>query len=97
MAGFDRIRPRTDGDVGAPRPDPQGRQALFSESPDVPAMGAITVTCSSCGQTTALTLRRAALQALPSVHLPLLRKGHPSLMRCPACRKLTWVRLGVQV
>jgi uncharacterized protein with PIN domain len=96
--GFDRIRPRVDGAAsGGPRPDPQGRQALFTDSPDIPAMGAVTVTCSSCGQTSALNLRQAAMALLPSAHLPLLRKDHPSFLRCPACKKLTWVKVGLQI
>jgi hypothetical protein len=35
--------------------------------------------------------------ALPSVHLPLVRRGHPSWMRCPACARRTWVRLGLRL
>jgi hypothetical protein len=73
--------------------DPEGRSALYSVSTQPPAPGAVTVTCSDCRETTAVSPRRLAALALPSVHLPLLRKDHPSWMRCPACGKRTWVRV----
>jgi uncharacterized protein with PIN domain len=96
--GFDRIRSRSEGSATpAPRPDPQGRQALFTDVPGAPAMGAVTVTCSSCQQTSALNLKQAAFALLPSAHLPLLRKEHPSFLRCPTCKKLTWVKIGLQI
>jgi hypothetical protein len=37
--------------------------------------------------------RRLATLALPSVHLPMIRRDHPSWMRCPACGKRTWVKI----
>jgi hypothetical protein len=102
--GFDRLRKRGDAASGpdargtstppAPlRLDPQGRGALFSVHEQPPAPGAVTVTCSECEQTTAVSPRRLAALALPSVHLPLLRRDHPSWMRCPACGKRTWVKI----
>lgn len=98
-SGFDRLRsrvpaPRADRESpGAPRLDPQGRGALFSVSAQAPAPGAVTLTCSECGQTSAVSPRRFVALALPSVHLPLVRRGHPSWMRCPACRRRTWVKV----
>jgi len=101
--GFDRLRKRGDAAdgtvVGAPtgiapqRLDPQGRGALFSVTSQPPAPGAVTVTCSDCEQTTAVSPRRLATLALPSVHLPVIRRDHPSWMRCPACGKRTWVKI----
>lgn len=99
--GFDRLRKRGGGagtstgpaGVASARPDPQGRSSLYSVSEQPPAPGAVTVTCSDCEQTTAVSPRRLATLALPSVHLPLLRRDHPSWMRCPACGKRTWVKV----
>jgi hypothetical protein len=103
--GFDRLRRRGDAaaDAGARsrsngvaphrRLDPEGRGALFSVTEQPPAPGAVTVTCSDCEQTTAVSPRRLAALALPSVHLPLIRRDHPSWMRCPACGKRTWVKI----
>ena len=102
--GFDRLRKRGDASDGANarstptgvaphRLDPQGRGALFSVTEQPPAPGAVTVTCSDCEQTTAVSPRRLAALALPSVHLPLIRRDHPSWMRCPACGKRTWVKI----
>jgi hypothetical protein len=96
--GFDRIRSRVDdAQPSLQRPDPQGRQSLFSDAGEARAMGPVTITCSDCGETSAVTLRQALRLALPSLHLPLLRPGYSSLMRCPACRRRTWVKLGVQI
>lgn len=100
--GFDRLRRRAGGPgatTGAAplRVDPQGRSALYSVTSQPPAPGAVTVTCSECEETTAVSPRRLAALALPSVHLPLLRKDHPSWMRCPACGKRTWVRIVVHL
>jgi hypothetical protein len=102
--GFDRLRKRggaADGngagstatESASHRRDPQGRGALFSGTEQPPAPGAVTVTCSECQQTTAVSPRRLAALALPSVHLPLIRRDHPSWMRCPACGRRTWVKI----
>jgi hypothetical protein len=95
--GFDRLRRRQSEDPGAAGPvDPQGRRALYSVAEQPPALGAVTITCSSCGQASVVTPRSLVGLALPSVHLPLVRRDHPSWMRCPACRARTWVRVGVR-
>ncbi len=96
--GFDRLRRRTPApgtrtDAAPLRVDPQGRNALYSGSPQAPAPGAVTVTCSECKRSTAVSPRRLAALALPSVHLPLIRRDHPSWMRCPACGRRTWVKI----
>jgi hypothetical protein len=109
--GFDRLRPRTPATRGSSRAgaggrpaDPQGRQSLFSATDPAPghpvataAPGGLTVTCSVCRATSVVTPRSAVPLALPSLHLPLVKRGHPSWMRCPACRRRTWVRLGLRV
>jgi hypothetical protein len=101
---FDRLRPRANGrprDNGLGRhADTEGKRALFSagsDEPDVPPLGTITIHCSRCDSTSALTPRQALAAALPSVHLPFLRGDHPSWMRCPACGRRTWVRLGLRI
>lgn len=61
-------------------PEPLSREVLFVE-------------CSSClrdSPVSALELVRAALPF--SLHLPMLRR-YPSLIRCPACGRRTWVRI----
>ncbi len=110
MTDFGRIKPPSpSGSSGsiprrrAPLPgarvDRDGKNALFSDQ--VPPLGgvplgALTVSCSSCRVTTTVTLAQAVLSAVPSLHLFLLRRKHPSWMRCPACEKRTWVRLGIR-
>jgi hypothetical protein len=83
----------------APRVDDEGKRALFSRQAPGPApipFGALTLSCSSCGATTAMTVVQALTAAVPSLHLPLLRKHYPSWMRCPACARRTWVRVSAR-
>ena len=104
--GFDRLR-RRGAEPAATEPafgrgaaspqDPQGRRSLFSVAQQAPALGAVTVDCSRCGQTSVATPRQVVGWALPSLHLPLVKRGHPSWMRCPACGHRTWVRLGLRL
>ncbi|MGZ4594008.1 MAG: hypothetical protein ACXV3C_09070 [Actinomycetes bacterium] len=97
--GFDRLRPRApEAATSAVRPsDPQGRRSLYSVADQVPSIGAVSVDCSSCQRTSVVTPRRLLRLAAPSVHLPLVKRGHPSWMRCPSCGRRTWVRLGVRL
>ena len=101
--GFDRLRRRRDVPArkvraaSGRRADPQGRQALYSTVVEPSAPGAVTVECSACGEKTAVTPRRLLSLAVPSVHLPLLRRGHSSWMRCPACHRRTWVKLVINL
>jgi len=101
--GFDRIKPREStrsvpraGAPTSPR-DPQGKRALFTSDVQPAAFGTATVECSSCGQTTTVTARQLVGLSVPSVHLPLLRRGHSSWLRCPACDRRTWVKLRIQL
>lgn len=91
--GFDRLRRR---ETTSP-PDPLGRRALFSVGTQPPTPGAVTLDCSGCATTSVVTPRGLVRLALPSLHLPLVRRGHPSWMRCPSCGRRTWVRLGVRL
>lgn len=99
---FDRVRPRTPA-AAPPVPavtrgaiDTEGRRALFSTEAPSPAFGSVSVSCSACHQTSVLTFRQAARMLLPSLHLPVVRRSYPSLMRCPSCSRLTWQRLRVR-
>ena len=94
-SGFDRLRPRGGRTSGAAplRVDPKGRQSLYSVTGQPPAPGALTISCSSCGEVSVVTPRQLVRLALPSLHLPLVRRGHPSWMRCPACDRRTWVKV----
>jgi len=106
MNDFDRIKsrsepeqPRGRGPMPAPRADSDGKHALFSQQP--PALsalpfGALSLTCSTCRTTTAMTVAQVLTAAVPSLHLPVLRRDFPSWMRCPACRRRTWVRLRIR-
>lgn len=101
-SGFDRLRTRTPETArsrvrGHRVSDPSGRRSLYSVVDQAPALGAVTVECSSCRRTSAVTPRRLIALAIPSLHLPVLRRRHPSWMRCPACGRRTWVRLTVRL
>ncbi len=100
--GFDRLRRRSpdataDSVSGSAPVDPLGRRALYSVAEQPPALGAVSVTCSSCEETSVVTPRALVGLALPSLHMPLMGRSHPSWMRCPSCRSRTWVRLGLRL
>lgn len=100
--GFDRLRRRS---LQAPAReaaseglrDPQGRRALFAVAEQPPCLGAVTLDCSGCGLTSVLSARQILILAVPSIHLLLVKRRYPSWMRCPSCRRRTWVRLGIRL
>jgi predicted RNA-binding Zn-ribbon protein involved in translation (DUF1610 family) len=89
--------------------DAQGKRALFSSTEQLtrPAAGGITIECSRCGETTALSPLAALRAAFPALHLSVrVRLGerdarigvlrgrrYGSLLRCPACGRPAWVRV----
>jgi hypothetical protein len=97
---FDRVRARGTGERG-PTPeapgaapvDVQGKSALFSGAPVTPSFGSVVITCSLCQNATVVSYPQALRLALPSLHLPIVRRGYPSWMRCPVCQHHRWVRL----
>lgn len=100
--GLDRVRPRNPhASPTAPATeirDADGKRALFSvaESEPTPAFGSVTIECSSCHERSVLTPAQGFRTALPSLHLPFVRRNHPSWLKCPACGHFTWVRVSVQ-
>ncbi|HVU74393.1 MAG TPA: hypothetical protein VHE83_15615 [Mycobacteriales bacterium] len=98
---FDRVRPRTVSEpteaVHPERADAEGRRALFSTEEPVPAAGSVSVTCSRCHATSVLGPVHAIKAAIPSIHLPIVKRSNPSFMRCPACKRFTWVKLAVRL
>ncbi|EIV95718.1 hypothetical protein [Frankia sp. QA3] len=78
--------------------DAHGKRALYSGlRPTTPPNASLSVECSRCGQTSLLGAKQALWILTPSVHLPLVRPRHPSLLRCPTCRRMSWVRLGLHL
>ena len=69
--------------------------ALYSDpepGPEPPA-GGLILECSSCLAETPVSLAGLVRAALPvSIHLFMVRR-YPSLMRCPACTRRTWLRV----
>ncbi len=103
-SGLDRVRPRTPKaqhtTAATELRDQDGKRALFSLTPEAraaSAFGSVTIDCASCGEQSVLTPRQAIRAMVPSVHFPVLRRQHPSYLRCPACGKFTWTRLSVQL
>lgn len=104
-SGLDRVRPRTVDLTHDPAATPteirdaDGKRALFSTTvqPSSPAFGSVTVECVSCGASSALSARQAVKAALPSIHLPFIRRDHPSYLRCPACGKFAWTRVSIHL
>ena len=102
-SGLDRVRPRTPkappAEVSTDLRDQDGKRALFSLTPESKstAFGSVTVECAACGEQSVLTAMQALRAVLPSLHLPVVRRVHPSYMRCPACGKFSWTRLSIQL
>lgn len=105
-AGFDRLPRRGPRPPGAGTAstgttvgrDVHGKRALYSGvRPTTPAHASLRVECGRCGETRLLGARQALRTLTPSVHLPVLRARHFSLLRCPTCRRVSWVRLGLHL
>ena len=92
--------------------DSEGKRALFSSThgDDRPGAGSVVVECARCNQRTVLAPFAALRAVMPSLHLAiglgrgdnestvgLVRRRHGSLMRCPACGRLSWVRVTLRV
>lgn len=75
---------------GAPR---EGKDALYSTGPRQP--GTVVVSCGGCQARSRINLTDLGLRWLTgSVWLPGRRNAH--WMRCPACGRRTWCRVGWQ-
>jgi hypothetical protein len=99
---FSRIKSSSSGrtEPGAAPRDHEGRRALFtaeSLAPDVAGTGSVTISCSGCDQETVLSPAAALKHAVPSLHVPYLKRGHGSWMRCPACHTHQWVSVHIQL
>jgi hypothetical protein len=90
---FDRVRTRAVNDPSVAPVDVQGKSALFSRAAVSPSLGSVAITCSECHTATVVSYGQAVKLAVPSVHLPLVRRAFPSWMRCPACAGRHWVRI----
>ena len=102
-SGLDRVRPRTPEATATTSAtelrDQDGKRALFSLTPETKAkaFGSVTIDCAACGEQSVLAPIQAIRAAIPSVHLPFMRREHPSYLKCPACGKFSWARLSVQL
>ena len=90
---FDRVRSRAADDASVAPVDVQGKSSLFSRAVVAPSLGSVAITCSQCHTATVVSYGQAVKLALPSLHLPIVRREYPSWMRCPACGDRAWVRI----
>ena len=90
---FDRVRTRAADDPSVAPVDVQGKSSLFSRAAVTPSLGSVAITCSECHNATVVSYARAVKLAVPSVHLPVVRRAYPSWMRCPACIERHWVKI----
>lgn len=118
---FDRLRVRAgEAEPGHSLPsatgigrDAEGKRALFSATDpgaEVPAVGAVVIDCSRCGERTQMSPVAAVVAAFPSLLLSvtigrgdrestlgLIRRDHGAFMRCPACGRGSWTRLTIRL
>ena len=92
---FDRVRSRGADDPSVAPVDVQGKSALFSRAAVTPSLGSVVITCSECHTATVVSYARALRLAVPSLHLPGVRRQYPSWMRCPACVERHWVKISL--
>lgn len=90
---FDRLRSRAADEPSVAPVDVQGKSALFSRAAVTPSLGSVAITCSECHNATVVSYGQAVKLALPSLHLPVVRRTYPSWMRCPACGERHWVKV----
>lgn len=74
-----------------PPPEADGKRALFSAGEPVAAH--VIVECSRCGVTSRIDPLDAALRVL-SLSLWIPGRSYSRRLRCPHCRRRSWVRLG---
>jgi uncharacterized protein with PIN domain len=90
---FARLRSRAADEPSVAPVDVQGKSALFSRVAVTPSLGSVAITCSECHNATVVSYGQAVKLALPSLHLPVVRRTYPSWMRCPACSERHWVKV----
>ncbi|MGI8874237.1 MAG: hypothetical protein ACR2KP_07915 [Egibacteraceae bacterium] len=89
-----RVQERSRGDrLEAPDADQQGRAALFT--PTQRRGAPITVHCSRCKATSPVDAGTALRSTLP-LFLVAPWRDHPVFAVCPACRRRSWLRPGVE-
>lgn len=105
-AGFDRLRPHqpvgprsgTELALTTVGRDAHGKRALYSGTrPPPPPTAGVVVLCSRCRRVSTVGLGRALRVLTPSMHIPVLRSRYPSLLRCPTCHKVSWVRIRLRI
>jgi hypothetical protein len=84
-------------DLVPPERDPLGKMALYSGERPAASLGTFLVECSSCRRETPMSAGQLLKRTFPfSVHLPLVKR-YSSYMRCPACGRLAWLRVTLNV
>lgn len=110
LGGTERPAPKRRNDAraalftdAAPAPAPEaaspaaGTSAAGGDRDRERGSGWFVLDCSSCGERTHVGLLGIAWAATPSLHLPLLRRHHPSFMRCPSCNRHRWVTVSIDL
>lgn len=71
-------------------PAKEGREALFTSGKREP--GSVVVECGSCQARTRISITEVAMRLVGTAWIPIRRHAH--WMRCPACGRRTWCRIG---
>lgn len=72
-----------------------GKSGLFPLPPTgIASLFRVRVECEDCGASESLSLPRFAIQRFPvALWVPFKSYGH--LMRCPACSRITWLKVSL--
>lgn len=78
-------------ETGPTGPGREGKHALYSTGPR--QAGTVVIECGDCEVRTRTSLLTLGLRCLPfTAWIPGRRHAH--VLRCPACGRLTWCRIG---
>jgi hypothetical protein len=90
---FSDVPPTAESTFAPPPPEGRGATHLFSRT--TPKPGTLVVDCSACGRRTRINYREFVALHLPVwLWVPSPVRTHRHWLRCPACRRWSWLRAG---
>lgn len=99
---FDRVRPRGAAESDqrpsegqAKVPDREGKRALFSAAPEPPSLGSVALTCTRCEARSVVSWTTALRLAFPSVPAVAPGSGVRLWLKCPTCKRRSWVEMSL--
>ena len=90
---FTEVPPTPESTFAQPEAEGRGATQLFSRAAARP--GTLVVDCSGCGRRTRVSYAEFAALHLPVwLWVPSPARTHRHWLRCPSCRRWSWLRAG---